>query len=89
MATVLKLKFASGKIRRCDSRCHNAKGDKCTCVCGGINHGVGLRQAIINSQNSRALDPHLPVNLIMLSPKDQLDLFSESEPQFHGSPKGD
>lgn len=27
--------------RRCDSRCYNAKGDHCTCICGGKNHGKG------------------------------------------------
>ena len=29
-----------GKIRRCDSRCHNAKGAKCKCWCGGTFHGT-------------------------------------------------
>jgi hypothetical protein len=27
--------------RRCDARCHHAKGDKCRCICGGRNHGRG------------------------------------------------
>ncbi len=31
--------------RRCDSRCYDAKGERCTCVCGGRNHGVGLERA--------------------------------------------
>lgn len=31
--------------RRCDSRCYNAKGGKCTCCCGGMNHGKGLAEA--------------------------------------------
>jgi len=31
--------------RRCDARCYNAKGPDCECCCGGINHGVGLKQA--------------------------------------------
>jgi hypothetical protein len=26
---------------KCDSRCLNAKGRKCTCSCGGMNHGRG------------------------------------------------
>ena len=29
-----------GKIRRCDSRCHKAKGTRCRCWCGGFFHGV-------------------------------------------------
>ncbi len=26
---------------KCDSRCLNAKGNNCTCSCGGANHGAG------------------------------------------------
>lgn len=29
-----------GKIRRCDRRCHNAKGVRCRCWCGGYYHGA-------------------------------------------------
>ena len=29
-----------GKVRRCGSRCHNAKGTRCRCWCGGFFHGV-------------------------------------------------
>jgi len=29
----------------CDARCYNAKWFTCSCICGGKNHGVGLRQA--------------------------------------------
>lgn len=86
MVTVLKLQFSSGLIRRCDARCHNAQGKKCTCCCGGTNHGVGLRQAIINSQNSAVIDPKLPLNLILLDKKDQLDLFPESDLPLHSTP---
>lgn len=39
----------NGKTRRCDARCYNAKGSKCTCICGGRNHGVGLNRAINQS----------------------------------------
>jgi len=28
-----------GKVRRCGSRCHNAKGTRCRCWCGGFFHG--------------------------------------------------
>jgi len=28
-----------GRVRRCDSRCHNAKGTRCACWCGGAFHG--------------------------------------------------
>ncbi len=28
------------RTRRCDARCHNAKGKRCTCICGGRYHGI-------------------------------------------------
>ena len=28
-----------GRVRRCDSRCHKAKGNRCACWCGGHFHG--------------------------------------------------
>jgi hypothetical protein len=27
------------RIRRCDDICHNSKGTRCSCVCGGYFHG--------------------------------------------------
>lgn len=36
--------------RRCDARCHRATKPRCRCVCGGVNHGVGLGQAVINTR---------------------------------------
>lgn len=30
-----------GRVRRCDSRCHCAKGTRCACWCGGFYHGSG------------------------------------------------
>ena len=35
----------SEETRRCDAHCYDAKHDKCDCICGGRNHGVGLRKA--------------------------------------------
>jgi len=29
-----------GKVRRCDKRCHEARGTRCTCWCGGFFHGA-------------------------------------------------
>ena len=28
-----------GKVRRCNSRCHNARRPRCRCWCGGTFHG--------------------------------------------------
>ena len=27
------------RVRRCGSRCHNARGTRCQCWCGGFFHG--------------------------------------------------
>ena len=38
------------RVRRCDSRCHNAKGTRCACWCGGAFHGsagAANRQALV------------------------------------------
>ena len=44
------------KLRRCDARCYNAKGKKCSCICGAKNHGKGFTFVI---ENSRSLPEHL------------------------------
>jgi hypothetical protein len=46
---VLMTQGNSDGERRCDSRCYNAEGPDCDCCCGGINHGVGLKQARDNT----------------------------------------
>lgn len=38
---------------RCNSRCYNAKLEKCTCICAGINHQKGKHQAIENTTKHR------------------------------------
>ena len=40
--------------RRCDAHCHDAKtpASACECICGGKNHGVGLKKA---QENTREL----------------------------------
>ena len=38
---VLMTKSVSGRpARGCDTTCHRAKGEKCTCICLGRYHGV-------------------------------------------------
>lgn len=42
MTTLIEALDSSGKQYRCDSRCYDASPDeKCNCICGGANHGVG------------------------------------------------
>jgi len=46
MTTVLAVYNSQGCVGRCDANCHDAKHTtKCTCICGGKNHGVGFEDA--------------------------------------------
>lgn len=45
---LLTQKIGQGPTRRCDSRCYNAKGGKCACICGGKNHCAGFDKALDN-----------------------------------------
>lgn len=57
MTVILKVKTADGKELKCDQRCYLATGSHCDCACGGINHGVGLKQAIENVRKIHSNDP--------------------------------
>ncbi len=48
MATIILVTDSKG-YWRCDAHCYDAKHPKCTCICGGKNHGVGFTQAVINA----------------------------------------
>jgi hypothetical protein len=50
MTTLISAKYPGGTYRRCDSRCHHATGPYRDCICGGVNHGVGHEQAVINTR---------------------------------------
>lgn len=49
--TLIEAYISGVMIGRCDERCYDAQDDKCHCICGGANHGVGIERAI---QNTRA-----------------------------------
>lgn len=48
MTTLITWSTGTGQHFRCDAKCYNAKGQKCVCLCGGKNHGAGLKQAAKN-----------------------------------------
>jgi hypothetical protein len=50
MTTLIHETTAGGKQRRCDARCYGARTPRCTCICGGRNHGVGLERALQQTQ---------------------------------------
>jgi hypothetical protein len=42
----------SGCVGRCDARCYDAISSECDCICGGKNHGAGVKQAAANVEAS-------------------------------------
>lgn len=47
MTTLMIVRGKSGKVlHRCDVRCYDAKGPTCKCICGGRNHGAGVKKAM-------------------------------------------
>jgi len=63
----------------CNARCYNAKLDKCTCICGGINHQKGRNQAIKNTVKYRdSLIEILQAADLTFNP-DQYELFEGSK----------
>jgi len=49
--TILIAAYANDqKITACDERCYGAITNRCHCICGGINHGVGEEKAIVNTR---------------------------------------
>lgn len=51
MATLISVYNSDGCVGRCDEKCHGALQPECHCICGGVNHGVGLAQARKNTQS--------------------------------------
>jgi hypothetical protein len=50
MQSVIVFSKSGRNNRRCDSTCHNAKGEDCNCICNGKNHGKGLEVAQRNAR---------------------------------------
>lgn len=46
MTTVLAVYNSEGCVGRCDAKCHEATTRECDCICGGRNHGIGVRRAL-------------------------------------------
>lgn len=47
---------AANGLDACDASCYMARHQKCTCICGGVNHGKGLARA---AENTRRLQERL------------------------------
>ena len=46
--TLIEVRSPAGLFARCDANCYDSRQPYKDCPCGGINHGVGLAEAIIN-----------------------------------------
>lgn len=47
--TLIYQSNSDGCTGKCDANCYNATGPECDCICGGANHGVGLKKAQENT----------------------------------------
>lgn len=54
MATLIAVYLGRSRVNRCDQKCYGARAGRgeCTCICGGVNHGVGLVRAEANMRAS-------------------------------------
>ena len=72
MATLISIGNSEGE-RRCDAKCYNARSPRSECVCGGLNHGNGLRAAQESTRRfpqdllNQALEP-APQQLVLHDP---------------------
>lgn len=82
-----RIKGTFSKDHECDARCLNAKGNDCTCSCGGINHGRGHAVTAVAEATTRRVDVS-PV----VSDKQKIfihDLLAEREIPAKGDVTGD
>lgn len=78
MTTIIIRKNKDGAITgRCDARCYNAKGKKCNCVCGGVNHGKGINEAILFTSQYFDVLQDLDKETYIYLKQGQLQLFEE------------
>lgn len=50
MTTLIAVYSSDGCVGRCDAKCYDAEYPVCECICGGKNHGAGIRQALENTR---------------------------------------
>lgn len=68
-------------IGRCDASCYAASppkpSRKCKCICGGKNHGVGIANAIDNTNELKDYISFIHKDAKIRFPEQQLELFKE------------
>ena len=84
---IIEVRTEQGVVGRCDANCYNATNDRCTCICGGANHGVGVKIAVEDRrylpdseiiEACKTLQPSEKVGVY--KPQIQKTLFSDPEP---------
>lgn len=50
MTTLISAHNSEGCYGRCDAKCYKAVHPNCDCICGGMNHGVGIQKAMENTE---------------------------------------
>lgn len=50
MAILIRVANSDGVVGQCDAKCYGAHEPRCSCICGGENHGVGLTKALANTR---------------------------------------
>jgi len=81
MTTLITFKPTYGQpIRRCDARCYTAKHPKCTCICAGINHGVGPNTAIDNTREHAEFIEHIRESGLFIINPATYHLFEGAKP---------
>ncbi len=58
-------------VGRCDARCYDGTGERCRCICGRINHAVGLQTAARQTLALTTIDPE---GLYTPTPADQITI---------------
>jgi hypothetical protein len=78
MATLIEVRNNNGLVGRCDAKCYGAIDALCDCVCGGANHGAGLRQAQSNTEQMiEEMLKKYPKNKVIFPDKGkQMELFN-------------
>lgn len=78
-------------VASCGTKCYNAKTPNCSCICGGLNHGVGFAKAVQNTTKSaKALarkylhETHQPCRITAINHPDythetQLQMFTHDD----------
>jgi len=81
MTTLIIFKNGEGEIKgRCDANCYDAKLPKCRCVCAGMNHGIGINQAITNTGEHGAILKMAQAAGEFIIRPNQYKLFEEKKP---------